>query len=143
MTVKVLAKLPEPDTDNNGLGPHTARIVANPKETILVVAVMRCETIEVKPQTGAQIPVMQFTAIELLDGTDQDLAMSLLQEARERRTGQLEIRHHEDLAMERRTELLFDGQDGRLGSTELTRTGEGDRRYTDPPLGGDDAPHQG
>lgn len=122
MTVKIQSKLPDPDTENNGLGPRAAEIVAHPQDTVLVVALMRCETIEHKPHTGARIPVMLITAVELLSGGEEQVGMALLQEARERRTGQAELRYDRSP----REDVLFDGRDGRLGSTELTRTGQGD-----------------
>lgn len=117
--MKIQAKLP--DGDKNGLWTADQRVLSRPKETIMVVATLQCELIEERPQDGTRTPVMKITAIEPLTlNRHVAEAMELMQSAKEDRTGQAEIRHFDE------PDTLFDGQNGRLGSTVLTRTGAGD-----------------
>ena len=87
--VKLLGVLPPDDSKLNGLDQIAGELLANPKQTHIVVGVVvngRTTIDHVK--TGLKSPAAQFVQIEVvLDGRDAAVVSSILAKARDVRNG--------------------------------------------------------
>lgn len=86
---KITATLPE--GDSNGLEAISRRLIDDPREVHVVVALMDCKQTTTDNDTGAVVPTARIRHIEPIAGDDKDVAVRMLRRALERRTGKTEL----------------------------------------------------
>jgi hypothetical protein len=97
MTVRVRAKLPK--GDGNGLACWEAKLAENPDTPITVVALLRADTVELRPhdEDDPQVVKCMFLGIEAVgDTADAGVVDGILRQVHEARTGKLALPFEED-----------------------------------------------
>jgi hypothetical protein len=91
MTVTVRAKLPKGDT--NGLAHLEAALAADPDEVLVVVGLLRTDTIEARPHDDDDPRCVKTVLLHLEAVTDGDGAEvdRMLRKVYEQRTGKVEL----------------------------------------------------
>lgn len=72
----------------NGLDAIARRLIDNPQEVHVVIALVDCKRITTDADTGDVEPTARIRRIETVTGDDKTLAATMLRRALERRTGQ-------------------------------------------------------
>jgi len=92
VSVILSGKLPRDDR-TNGLASIAAALIANPSDVHIIVALVDCQKITTKTETGEVIPEARIRAIEAFPGAtaDGEELRRLWRRARERRTGEVEL----------------------------------------------------
>jgi hypothetical protein len=97
MSVRVRAKLPKGDT--NGLAPWEAKLAENPDQPVAVVALIRADTVELRPhdEDDPQVVKCVFLGIEAIgDKADAQATEGLLRSTYQARTGKLTLPFEDD-----------------------------------------------
>lgn len=76
-----------PQGDGNGLDAIAHRLIHNPHEIHVVVALVDCKKITTDNDSGDVEATARIRRIEAIDQDDKDLAAKMLRRALERRTG--------------------------------------------------------
>jgi hypothetical protein len=87
MTVTVRAKLPKGDT--NGLAHLEAALADNPDDVLVVVGLLRADTIELAPhdENDPRCVKTVLLHLEAINGTERDKVEKMLRQVYEQRTG--------------------------------------------------------
>ena len=96
MTVTVRAKLPKGDT--NGLAHLEAKLAGDVDRVVVVVGLLRTDTIEERPHNGDDPRLVKTVLlhVEAVDGRDGDAADRALRKVYEARTGKLTLPFEDD-----------------------------------------------
>jgi hypothetical protein len=93
MSVRVRAKLPK--GEGNGLAPWESKLAANPDKPIVVVALMRADTVELRPhdEDDPQVVKCVFLGVEALANGEPDAKTveGILRSIYEARTGRMTL----------------------------------------------------
>lgn len=77
-----------PQGDSNGLDAIARRLIDEPREVHVVIALVDSKKTTTDNDTGAIEPTARIRRIEPIEGDDKELAAKMLRRALERRTGQ-------------------------------------------------------
>jgi hypothetical protein len=97
MSVTVRAKLPKGDT--NGLAHLEGALAADPDDILLVVGLLRADTIEERPHDEddpRQVKTV-LLHLEALNGDDRDTVEELMRQVYVKRTGKVMLPFEEDV----------------------------------------------
>jgi hypothetical protein len=92
MSVRLSGALPRDDR-TNGISSIAAALISNPSDVHIIVALVDCQKIVTKTETGEVFPECRIRAIEAFPGAtaDGEELRRLWRRARERRTGEVEL----------------------------------------------------
>lgn len=89
-TIKMAGKLPK-DFEQNGLEPHYADLVRDPRRSRVAVVVFDTAKITKDIANYETVPTIRIVAIEVVDGEDAGKLRAMLQRVHGDRTGLLEL----------------------------------------------------
>lgn len=90
MTIKLDGKLPA-EADRNGLDALAAKLLAEPRQLHAVIMVVDCKSFERDYDSETDVPKARVRAVEAISPDDLQVAQSLMNRAREKRLGRVQL----------------------------------------------------